>query len=98
MRCCRRRPLLSPQASSRYDGRAVPPVWSHASGRGWDITDAPYRGPRRGGGLAPRGVIGSLTHDARVAMAAVGRSCDVGAIGIDVEPAEPLPTELLDMV
>jgi 4'-phosphopantetheinyl transferase EntD len=46
----------------------------------------------------PTGVIGSLTHDARVAMAAVGRSSDVGAIGIDVEPAEPLPAEILDMV
>jgi len=33
-----------------------------------------------------------------VAVAAVGRSRDAGAIGIDIEPAEPLPAELLDMV
>jgi 4'-phosphopantetheinyl transferase EntD len=46
----------------------------------------------------PAGVVGSLAHDARVAIAAVGRSRDVGAIGIDVEPAEPLPAEILDMV
>src|SRR5216683_1888991 len=43
----------------------------------------------------PAGVIGSLAHDPGVAVAAVGRSHDVGAIGIDVEPAELLPAELL---
>jgi 4'-phosphopantetheinyl transferase EntD len=46
----------------------------------------------------PAGVIGSLTHDSRVAIAAVGLRRDIGAIGIDVEPAENLPPELLDMV
>jgi 4'-phosphopantetheinyl transferase EntD len=46
----------------------------------------------------PAGVIGSLTHDSRVAVAAVGMCRDVGAIGIDVEPAETLPAELLDIV
>src|SRR5882672_7671521 len=46
----------------------------------------------------PAGIIGSLAHDPRVAIAAVGRSRDVGAMGIDVEPAEVLPSELLDMV
>ena len=34
----------------------------------------------------------------RVAIAAVGMRRDVGAIGIDVEPAEALPAGLLDMV
>jgi 4'-phosphopantetheinyl transferase EntD len=51
-----------------------------------------------GAPIWPTGVVGSLTHDSRVAIAAVGRSRDVGAIGIDVEPAEVLPSELLDMV
>ena len=46
----------------------------------------------------PAGVIGSLAHDSRVAIAAVGMRRDVGAIGIDVEPAEALPAGLLDMV
>ncbi len=51
-----------------------------------------------GAPIWPAGVVGSLTHDSRVAVAAVGTSRDVGALGIDVEPAEILPSELLDMV
>jgi len=56
--------------------------------------------PRGSGGAPtwPAGVVGSLAHDTRVAVAAVGRCADVGAIGIDVEPAESLPPELLELV
>jgi 4'-phosphopantetheinyl transferase EntD len=51
-----------------------------------------------GAPIWPAGVLGSLSHDSRVAMAAIGLCRDVGAIGIDVEPAECLPSELLDMI
>lgn len=51
-----------------------------------------------GAPIWPAGVVGSLTHDSRVALAAVGMRRDVGALGIDVEPSEFLPPELLDMV
>src|SRR5246127_1168080 len=46
--------------------------------------------PRTSGGApaCPPGVVGSLARDSRVAVAAVGMGRDVGAIGIDVEPAE----------
>jgi 4'-phosphopantetheinyl transferase EntD len=46
----------------------------------------------------PAGVVGSLAHDARVAVSAVAMSRDLTALGIDVEPAEPLPSDLLDLV
>ena len=46
----------------------------------------------------PDDVVGSLAHDDRVAIAAVARRHDVTALGIDVEPAEPLPGDLLEMV
>jgi 4'-phosphopantetheinyl transferase EntD len=46
----------------------------------------------------PAGIVGSLAHDARAAVAAVAMSRDVGALGIDVEPAECLPSELLGLV
>ncbi len=46
----------------------------------------------------PAGVIGSLAHDADVAVATVGMSRDIGALGIDVEPAECLASELLDLI
>jgi 4'-phosphopantetheinyl transferase EntD len=46
----------------------------------------------------PAGVVGSLAHDARVAVSAVAMSRDLAALGVDVEPAEPLPSDLLDLV
>jgi 4'-phosphopantetheinyl transferase EntD len=55
------------------------------------------RGPA-GAPIWPDGVVGSLAHDARVAVAAIGLRRDLAAIGIDVEPAEVLPPELIDMV
>ncbi|NVO12431.1 MAG: 4'-phosphopantetheinyl transferase superfamily protein [Rhodoplanes sp.] len=46
----------------------------------------------------PAGIVGSLAHDDQVAVAAVARRGDVAALGIDVEPAEPLPDDVLDLV
>jgi 4'-phosphopantetheinyl transferase EntD len=46
----------------------------------------------------PAGIIGSLAHDSRMAVAVVGRHRDIRALGIDVEPAESLPSDLLDFV
>ena len=39
-----------------------------------------------------------MAHDSRVAIAAVGRRRDFIAIGVDVEPAEELPFDLIDLV
>ena len=55
------------------------------------------KGPA-GAPVWPAGIVGSLAHDSRVAVAAVGMRADVGALGIDVEPAECLPSELLELV
>jgi 4'-phosphopantetheinyl transferase EntD len=46
----------------------------------------------------PAGVIGSITHCAGYRAAAVARSEDLIAIGIDAEPDEPLPAGVLDLV
>lgn len=56
--------------------------------------------PKGGNGapLWPPGIIGSFAHDGDVAVAAVARSDAFGALGIDIEPAEPLPDELRDLV
>ena len=51
-----------------------------------------------GAPIWPEGVVGSLAHDSRVAVAAVARRRDIAAIGVDVEPAEDLPSDLLDLV
>ena len=46
----------------------------------------------------PAGVIGSLAHDRRVAVAAVADRRRIDALGIDIEPAESLPMDLLDII
>jgi 4'-phosphopantetheinyl transferase EntD len=46
----------------------------------------------------PDGMVGSLAHDATVAVAALAGRDDYLSIGIDIEPAEPLDPDLLDMV
>jgi 4'-phosphopantetheinyl transferase EntD len=46
----------------------------------------------------PAEVVGSLAHDRRVAVAAVALRRDIESVGIDVEPAEELPPELIKMV
>jgi 4'-phosphopantetheinyl transferase EntD len=46
----------------------------------------------------PPDYAGSLAHDAEVAVAAVVRIAQVASLGVDVEPALPLPADLLDVV
>jgi 4'-phosphopantetheinyl transferase EntD len=46
----------------------------------------------------PAGVIGSLAHDDDFAVAAVARRGRLAGLGVDVEPAEPLPPDLVDFV
>jgi 4'-phosphopantetheinyl transferase EntD len=56
--------------------------------------------PKGAGGepIWPPGMTGSLAHDDQFAVAAVGRAGDIGAIGIDIEPATPLPREMIALV
>lgn len=51
-----------------------------------------------GAPIWPTGVFGSLAHDSRIAVAAVATSRTTCAVGIDIEPAEVLPLELLNLV
>lgn len=46
----------------------------------------------------PEGIVGSLAHDSHVAVAAVALRRDYASLGIDVEPAEFLEPDLLDIV
>jgi 4'-phosphopantetheinyl transferase EntD len=61
--------------------------------RGVPIPKAPSGAP-----LWPRGIVGSLAHDHAVAVAAVARAGDISCLGIDIEPAEPLPDDLADFI
>jgi len=40
------------------------------------------------------GIVGSISHDANVAVAVVAPSREFASIGIDIEPAQPLPFDL----
>jgi 4'-phosphopantetheinyl transferase EntD len=51
-----------------------------------------------GAPLWPEGVVGSLAHDERVAIAAIARTRDFAGLGIDIEPDEDLPPEVVDLV
>ncbi|WP_030325680.1 4'-phosphopantetheinyl transferase family protein [Streptomyces sp. NRRL B-3229] len=46
----------------------------------------------------PAGVVGSMTHCRGYRAAALARRRDVVALGIDAEPAEPLPDGLLEAI
>jgi 4'-phosphopantetheinyl transferase EntD len=54
-------------------------------------------GPR-GAPRWPRGVVGTITHCAGYRAAAVARSADLAAIGMDAEPHGPLPDGVLPVV
>jgi 4'-phosphopantetheinyl transferase EntD len=53
---------------------------------------------KSGAPIWPSGVVGSISHDSTVAIAAVALRRDFRTLGIDIEPAEALPSELLPLV
>lgn len=55
------------------------------------------KGPA-GAPLWPAGLIGSFAHDQHTAVAALARTSDIAALGIDIEAASPLPADMLAMV
>lgn len=46
----------------------------------------------------PEGIVGSLAHDAEVAIAAMAALHEFQSVGVDIEPAEPLAPDLLSIV
>ncbi len=58
----------------------------------------PLRKAKSGAPIWPQGVVGSMSHDSTMAVAAVAMRRDFCALGIDIEPAESLPPEVLEMV
>ena len=60
----------------------------------------PYAIPKSTAGMPvwPEGIVGSLAHDAKVAIAAMAAQPEFQSVGIDIEPAEPLAPDLLGIV
>jgi len=61
---------------------------------------APCAIPKSTAGMPvwPEGIVGSLAHDAEVAVATVAALHEFQSVGIDIEPAEPLAPDLLSIV
>jgi 4'-phosphopantetheinyl transferase EntD len=62
------------------------------------LPEAPIRRGERGAPDWPSGIVGSITHCAGYRAAAVARGDDVVTIGLDAEPNEPIPPEVLGLV
>ena len=60
--------------------------------------EAPVAHGSGGAPIWPDGVVGSLAHDDKVAIAAVALQRDFASIGIDVEAARDLPSDMLELV
>jgi 4'-phosphopantetheinyl transferase EntD len=59
---------------------------------------APILPGPHGAPIWPAGVVGSMTHCAAYRAAAVARATEISSIGVDAEPNEPLPPEVLHLV
>ncbi|MEU6624990.1 4'-phosphopantetheinyl transferase superfamily protein [Streptomyces litmocidini] len=62
------------------------------------LPETPLTPGRRGEPRWPHGVAGSMTHCAGYRAAALARTTDVLSLGIDAEPAGPLPEGVLEGV
>jgi 4'-phosphopantetheinyl transferase EntD len=62
--------------------------------------EAPRAIPKSTAGMPvwPAGLVGSLAHDAEVAIAAIARQQEFRCVGVDIEPADPLAADLLGIV
>jgi 4'-phosphopantetheinyl transferase EntD len=52
----------------------------------------------RGMPVWPAGIVGSIAHDARVAVAAMAAHRDFLSVGVDIEPAAPIAADVLELI
>jgi 4'-phosphopantetheinyl transferase EntD len=62
------------------------------------LTDVALPRSASGATVWPTGLVGSLAHDDAVAVAALASDRNFAGIGIDVEPALPLPAGLVEVI
>jgi 4'-phosphopantetheinyl transferase EntD len=62
------------------------------------VTNFPVERARSGEPIWPKNIVGSLAHDDELAVAAIGCDSDYLGLGIDVEPATPLPNDIKSLV
>lgn len=62
------------------------------------VAPAPILSDENGAPQWPEGIVGSMTHTQGYRAAAVARANDLASLGMDAEPHEPMPAEILTMV
>lgn len=62
------------------------------------IAPMPILSGERGAPKWPPSIVGSITHCHGYRAAAVARASDIAAVGVDAEPARPLPDGILDSI
>jgi 4'-phosphopantetheinyl transferase EntD len=62
------------------------------------LPQAPILKAPSGVPIWPAGLKGSLAHDDEIAVAAITDDKRISSVGIDIEPALPLPADIIDMV
>ena len=80
-------------AAGRHCARRALAVLGHAAADGAPIPAGPDRAP-----CWPAGVVGSITHAAGYCAAAVAADRSTWTLGVDAEPDEPLPADVLPIV
>jgi 4'-phosphopantetheinyl transferase EntD len=60
--------------------------------------DPPILRSKSGVPIWPAEVVRSMAHDDRIAVAAIGLRRDLDAVGIDIEPAAPLPPDIPELI
>lgn len=94
--CESRSVARGPAARQRASGAARLAARALLSGLGH--ADAPLPNNASGAPVWPEGIVGSLAHDDTTAIAGVANLQGFISLGVDVEPAAPLPNDLTELV
>jgi 4'-phosphopantetheinyl transferase EntD len=88
--------LSEPLARRRASGAARRAAREALAALGGDANASLARAPGRYP-LWPQGFVGSLAHDEALAVALVAPAVRLAAVGVDVEPAAPLPDDVAEI-
>jgi 4'-phosphopantetheinyl transferase EntD len=90
--------LIAPAAPRRRREFLAGRVAARASLSVWGHTPRAILAHERGDPAWPAGVVGSISHTDRWAVAVTASGDDLAALGVDLEPDEPLAADLVALV
>ena len=90
--------MVAPSVMQRQRASGAARIVARSFLAQFGYSEAPILKDTSGAPIWPGSIVGSLAHDERIAVAAVGQTPMISAVGIDVEPAEILPPDMLSLV